>query len=169
MQFNVADLLKEGYGAAREHEIDDDVRIDGEAHHLRGRVRFDRTRDGVLVRADMQTDAAGECSRCLGQIRFPVDVRFEEEYIPTVDVHTGARVDPPEGEEDAYRIDERHLIDLRVPVQQYWSMSLPMAPLCRQDCPGLCPHCGEPLGGAHRCEPEPQDERWAKLRDLKLR
>jgi uncharacterized protein len=97
-----------------------------------------------------------------------VHVEFGEEYIPTIDVMTGARVEPPEGEEDAYRIDARHFIDLREPIEQYWQMALPMAPVCREDCPGLCPECGREVDADHRCAAEPVDARWSKLRNLRL-
>ncbi len=109
-----------------------------------------------------------ECGRCLRPVSFPVEIAFEEEYIPTVDVHTGARVTPPTGGDEAYRIDERHILDLRQPAREYWTMALPMAPVCRPDCPGLCPLCGEELAAGHPCSREQIDARWSKLADLRL-
>ena len=169
MQFNVASLLKETTGAIREYDIDDDVHIDGVAHHLTGRARFDRTSDGVLVRARLSGEMEGECSRCLRPLSYPIDLVIEEEYLPTVDVVSGAQVDAPEGEEDAYRIDRRHMLDLTEPIEQYWAMALPMAPVCREDCPGLCPICGkEQAAEGHECTREQVDARWAKLENLRL-
>jgi len=169
MQFNVASLLKEKTGAVREYDIDDDVKIDGENRHVSGRARFDRTHDGVLVRARLLGMAAGECSRCLKPLTFSVPVDFEEEWIPTVDVDTGARVEPPEGEEEAYRITPRHVLELGEAVAQYWSMNVPMAPVCADDCAGLCAVCGQDAGGeGHGCSGEQVDARWAKLAQLKL-
>jgi uncharacterized protein len=96
-------------------------------------------------------------------------VRFDEEYVPTVDVLGGGRIDAPEGKEDAYRIDERHVLDLREPVEQYWQMALPMAPVCAEDCRGLCPNCGRDVTiEGHECADDASDARWAKLRNLKL-
>lgn len=169
MQFNVSELLRESYGAFREHEIDDDVRIDGEPRRLRGRVRFDRVPEGVLVRATLKGEARGECSRCLEPAITPIDLVIEELYVPTIDPVTGAHVTPREGEEDAYRISERHLIDLTLPAQQYWSMALPIAPVCAAECRGICPECGERRDASHACTPDTTDDRWSKLRDLKLR
>ena len=169
MHFNVASLLKESTGALREFDIDDDLRIEGETHRLRGHVRFDRTHDGVLVRARLHGDGAAECARCLKPIAYPIDLVIEEEYLPTVDVVTGAPVDAPEGEDDAYRIDKRHMIDLAEPIEQYWSMAVPMAPVCRDDCPGICPVCGqERAAEGHACTREQVDARWAKLQNLHL-
>ena len=169
MQFNVSSLLKEPTGASREYEIDDDVPIDGKPRRLRGRARFDRTTGGILVRASLTGTMDDVCSRCLRPITTPITIEFGEEYIPTVDVTTGARVDVQEGAEEAYRIDARHTLDLSEAASQYWSMALPMAPVCSDDCAGLCPVCGgEVAGSDHACTREQVDARWAKLGTLKL-
>jgi len=170
VQFNVSSLLQQHTGAVREYVIDDDVKIDGERHHLTGTARLDRTPDGSFVRAEMRGAHNAECSRCLRPTEIPVVVAFEEEYVPTVDVITGGRLDPPEGREEAYRINERHMLDLEEPVQQYWAMAVPMAPLCREGCTGLCPVCGQEIAdGEHRCTDDEIDARWAKLAELSAR
>jgi uncharacterized protein len=169
MQFNVSTLLKEPTGATRQYDIDDDLKVDGERQRLTGHVRFDRTHDGVLVRATLSGVAHDECSRCLRPITFDVPVQFEEEYIPVVDVVTGAHVEPPEGVDDAYRISERHMLDVGEAAEQYWRMALPMAPACQEECRERCPHCGALLvDAAHECAAMQADARWAKLRGLKL-
>ncbi len=169
MQFNVSELLKEHVGATREFDIDDDVTIDGKPRHLTGHARFDRTNDGILVRADVRGAVAAECARCLRPLELPVEITFEEEFIPTVDIVSGGHVDAPEGEEENYRISARHMLDLMQPVAEYWSIAQPMAPVCRDDCPGLCPICGGDLNDAgHACTREAGDDRWAKLRNLEL-
>jgi DUF177 domain-containing protein len=168
MQFNVSELLRESYGAFREHPIDDDVRLDGGAHRLSGRVRFDRVPEGIFVRATMHGFARGECSRCLDPAAVPIDLVVEELYIPIVDPITGSRVHLPDGEEDAYRINERHMIDLTLPAQQYWSMALPIALVCDPECRGICPECGERREVNHGCASLAVDDRWSKLRDLRL-
>jgi len=168
MEYNVSTLLREHTGATRAYGIDDDVYVDGETHHVLGHVRMDRTPNGILVRATLRGDAEDECSRCLRPITYAVDVSFEEEYIPTVDVITGSHVAVPEGSEDAYRIDEHHILDLRQAAGEYWATALPMAPLCRDDCPGLCPVCGEEISGDHPCAREQVDARWEKLAKLRL-
>lgn len=170
MQFNVSTLLKEYTGASREHDIDDTVLIDGRPQRLRGHARFDRTPDGILVRAALTGETEEVCSRCLRPFVHPVEVRFDEQYIPLVDVETGRVVEAPEGIEDAYRITQRHMLDLGDAVRQYWEMALPMAAVCREDCPGLCPDCGQDRAAdGHACAGDQDDARWSKLRDLKLR
>jgi uncharacterized protein len=168
MQFNVSELLRESYGSFREFDIDEAVRVDGAPQRLTGRFRLDRVPQGIFVRTTLHGERAVECSRCLEPTVIPVDLRIEEQYVPTIDPHTGARISPPEGEEDAYRISERHMLDLTLPAQQYWMMALPIASVCSEDCAGLCSSCGARREDGHACaEPQP-DERWASLRNLKL-
>ncbi|MBI5287749.1 MAG: DUF177 domain-containing protein [Chloroflexi bacterium] len=166
MLYNVSTILKEHTGASREYDVDDDVQIDGETHSLHGHVRLDRTPRGVLVRAALRGTVQAPCSRCLRPATLPIDLAIEEEFVPTIDVISGARIETLEGEEDAYRISARHELDLREPVRQYWAMAMPMAPLCREDCAGLCPACGSEMNPEHACAQPPLDERWAKLARL---
>ena len=169
MQFNVAALLQERTGAIREYDIDDDIVIDGEQQHLSGHIRLDRTPRGVLARARLHGVTEADCSRCLNPTTTPVEMLIEEEYIPLVDINGGGRVDPTETETENYRISERHILDLSEAVRQYWAIALPLAPLCREDCPGLCPHCGANLDEtAHACAAGDLDSPWSKLRSLKL-
>ncbi len=170
MQFNVSSLLQEHTGALREYDIDDDVRIDGETHHFFGRCRLDRTPRGVLVRARLHGEASADCSRCLKPAQYPIDLVIEEEYIPTIDIINGGRVEPSETELDAYRISARHMLDLAEPVRQYWEMALPMAPVCADECRGLCQTCGAEIeSDGHTCATDASDARWSKLSELKLR
>lgn len=168
MKFNVASLLKEATGAVREYDIDDDVRMDGQTRHVRGHARFDRTPQGVLVRASVAGTMVAQCSRCLKTLTVPVDVAFEEVYLPTHDINTGARIVPEEGEEESYRIDDRHMLDLGEAIAQYWAMAEPMAPLCEEACRGICPQCGAILadGIEHECPRAQADPRWARLAEL---
>ncbi len=169
MQFNVASLLQEPTGATRVYDVDEDMQIDGATRRVSGHVRFDRTPRGVLVRADMHGTMDDMCSRCAKPITYPVDMEIAEEYVPTIDIVTGAAVETIEGEEDAYRVDAQHVIDLTDAVRQYWSVALPMAPLCDEECRGLCPVCGEDIASTgHACTGEEVDTRWAALARLKL-
>lgn len=169
MQFNVASLLQEPTGSTRAYDIEDDLPIDGATRHVAGDVRFDRTPRGVLVRATMHGTMDDVCSRCVKPISYPVDIEIAEEFIPAIDIVTGAAIETLEGEEDAYRIDSRHMLDLRDAVRQYWSIALPMAPLCDEQCRGLCPRCGEEIAASgHACTSDEIDTRWSALAKLKL-
>ncbi|MBM3157836.1 MAG: DUF177 domain-containing protein, partial [Chloroflexi bacterium] len=65
-------------------------------------------------------------------------------------------------------INENHILDLSEAIRQYTIMALPMKPVCREDCAGLCPHCGRNLNlGPCKCPPAPPDARWAPLLALR--
>ncbi len=167
-QFNVAGLLKDSIGSLREHDVDLEVAAggDGEAsERVSGRARLLRTADGILATATLSGAHHERCSRCLRDLDLPLEIEVEEEFYPTVDVETGARLrDPEEGEH--FHIDERHDLDLAEAVRQYWQAARPMQPLCRAGCRGLCPRCGKDLNeGDCACQPE-ADERWSALRNL---
>lgn len=141
---NVAELLKSPPGSTRQVTIDEpsprfgpELRITGPA---RGSARLLRAQDGILVRARFTTSVELECSRCLEPVERQVTVDVEEEFRPTVHIVTGALLDVPEDE--ALRIDERHVLDLSEAARQYLETLLPLQPLCSPTCRGLCPVCG---------------------------
>ena len=169
MQFNVAALLQEHTGATREYDIDDDVAIDGAPQHLIGHLRLDRTPRGVLARVRLRGRMYADCSRCLKPTSAAVELVIEEEFIPTLDINGGGRIEPTETETENYRVNARHILDLTEAVRQYWAIALPMAPLCGEECRGLCAHCGADLNEtAHECGNDDADSPWALLRTLKL-
>lgn len=168
VQYNIATLLREPVGSTREYDIESWVLIDEEAprsQQVTGHTALLRTKQGVLVTAHLQGVERQPCSRCLRQIDVPVRMDIEEEFFASVDPETGARLPAPDNPE-AFRIDTHHTMDLEEAVRQYWTAALPMQPLCRPDCRGLCPRCGQDLNeGACSCPPE-TDERWSALRKL---
>lgn len=165
VQYNVSMLVQEPVGSVRRYSVDGDVRIDGERRHIRGEATFLRTQDGVLVTAELAGVGSEQCSRCLGDVTIPIEMTISEEYIATVDANTGAALKPPVDLE-AFRIDEKYTLNLEEAVRQSWAGALPMQPLCRQDCQGLCLRCGQDLNsGDCSCPPE-MDERWSALQTL---
>ncbi len=161
MQFNVSQLLREHVGATRSYVLEPHPPIH------RGALEFTRTPDGVLVRFDGEVILDANCSRCLAAFGYPVEVQFEEIFVQQVDVATGAKLPPPEDSESPL-IDLSHTIDITEAVRQYSEMAAEMQPLCRPDCPGICPECGTDLNlGDCTCDRGPVDSRWAALAALK--
>jgi uncharacterized protein len=149
----------------------DDEGNNMEVRNLKGEVKVTRLSDGLLVQGDVQADVDVLCSRCLDNITLSVDARLEEQFKPTVDVETG-RVIKREDEaqdEDAFAIDPNHHMDLSEPIRQALLVALPMRPLCREDCKGLCPICGANRNTTD-CghTDEPMDSRWEGLHELDL-
>jgi len=169
VQFNVATLLKEPVGATRSYDVDDDVPVPENGavtkEHVTGQADLLRTKDGVLVRARLRSHRRERCARCLRELDLELGLNIEEEFYPLIDVETGTHVEPADAP-GAFRIDEHHILDLNDAVRQYATMTMPMQPLCRADCRGLCPRCGQDWNeGPCACQPEP-DERWAALGQL---
>jgi uncharacterized protein len=169
MRFHVAQLLKEGIGATRTyelHEADAEVADDGSRGPVEGSVALLRTKSGVLVRATVRLRCPDACSRCLAPVEVPLELHIEEEYLPTVDIVTGAARPRPE-EPGAFVIDDHHVLDLAEAVRQYRVLLAPMQPLCRPDCAGLCPVCGQNLNESScACRRDEYDSRWGTLARL---
>ena len=122
-----------------------------------------RTNRGILVRADLETSAKLECSRCLEAFVQHLPIRFSEEFIPEVDVTTGRPANVPH-ESYAFMIDEHHELDLEPAVREYGLIELPMAPICKDNCAGLCPVCGANRNKQKcECVVQATDERLAVL------
>ena len=104
------------------------------------------------------------CSRCLE----PYEARVE------ADVHTRFVPSPGRGEERELGVDDlesdvydHDQIDLDALLETEAALGLPMKPLCREDCKGLCPSCGANRNAVTcACAPVTSDPRWAALKTL---
>ncbi|MCS7261423.1 MAG: DUF177 domain-containing protein [Anaerolineae bacterium] len=168
LQFNVAQLLKQATGASRDYEVDipfpelDDQLV--LLAPLRGHVHFLRIGMGVLVSGTFATTVELTCMRCLSAFQLPIEFELEEEFTPTIDIVTGIKVSLPPDQDVATLIDEHHILDLSEVVRQDIWLSLPTSPICRPDCKGLCPYCGQNRNLAEcNCRSEAIDVRWIAL------
>jgi uncharacterized protein len=168
LTFNVAGLLSEPFGSVRTYEVDR-VQIDpGDGLRLStpvdGTIRLTRTNRGLIVEGDLRTTLAEECSRCLRPIEIPLELRIEEEALPSIDIASGQPVDPIV-EPDVLRLTDHHELELEPVVADAVALATPIAPLCREDCPGLCVICGVELAtGPHE---HPEDDIDPRLEVLK--
>jgi uncharacterized protein len=168
MQINVSQLLREPIGATREYRIDEAAETSGEnrGRTLRGDCTLLRTQRSILARCSLSTTVELTCCRCLSAFHHPVTLKFEEEYLPTVDVVSGVPLPRPDDPGD-FTIDEHHIIDLGEAIRQYTLLAVPMKPLCRKECAGICPDCGKNLNnGKCDCPTEVIDPRWSELTKL---
>jgi uncharacterized protein len=100
-------------------------------------VRLERVTDGVLVTGTVRAPLVGECARCLDSFPSATEVRFTELF-----TH-----DASDDDADGYLLDG-DLLDLEPALRDALVLELPLAPLCAEDCPGLCPECGVRLADA---------------------
>jgi uncharacterized protein len=168
---NVAGLLSETPGAVREHVLRDhyvslgpDVELAGP---LDGALRLQRTNRGILVRGHVEAPVRRTCGRCLEPFVEEARVTVDEEFLPSLDPETGAPLPSPAEDESALQIDAHNEIDMGPVLHDEFALTEPMHPLCRPDCPGLCPECGQRLDERHQPHPaEEVDPRLAPLARL---
>ncbi len=133
-------------------------------------LKFEAVTEGVLVTGSATAPVAGECARCLGPVADTVTVSFAELYRYPEDGPRARRQETgwEEPTDDEERFLDGDRLDLEPAFRDAVVLALPMSPLCREDCPGLCVECGVPLaeaGPGHRHEELP-DPRWAALKNL---
>ena len=139
-------------------EVDDD-RLSGD---IAVDVTLTSTVDDIEVAGRLAVAWSDTCRRCLRPLDEVLVVDVDERYAP-VDETGMRRVDP-----EAFPIEHGQL-DLAPMVREEVLLGVPDAPLCRPDCPGLCPTCGADLqAGPCDCSTEVRDERWAALDQLRL-
>jgi uncharacterized protein len=169
LRFNVAQLLREEVGARRTYEFTEPrLKLDGTQvlRELQGKVRFTRTASGVLAAVEGSGVVDTECMRCLAPVAVQITYPFRDEFHSRIDVTTGTALPAPL-EDDPFFIDEAHLVDLAEAIREYALMALPMQPLCRPECKGICAICGVDRNiETCTCEDGPTDDRFAVLKTL---
>jgi uncharacterized protein len=140
-------------------------------------VRFEAVSEGVLATGTAIAPLAGECARCLTPLTSSVTASFQELYLyadgrhdsrDRHDKHDRHDEQDEQGDEGIIYHLDGDLLDLEPALRDAVVLALPMSPLCREDCPGLCAECGVPLadaGPGHRHD-EATDPRWAALKQL---
>ncbi len=152
-------------------------------------ARFEAVTEGILVTASATAPIAGECARCLAPVDSTVTVSLTELYLypesrRSPDKHDkhdkygthdrrekydqNDKHDQNDEQDDDERYLDGDLLDLEPAFRDAVVLALPMSPLCKDDCPGLCAQCGVPLAEAgpdhgHTGEFDP---RWAGLKQI---
>ena len=137
------------------------LHAEGEAELLNNTLGEIRIRGRLNVALELQ------CDRCLDPVPYPVQTPFDLFYRP---VRTGpdrheVAIDEGESQIGFY---ESSGIELKEVLREHILLSLPMHQVCREDCAGICPKCGENRNtGNCQCTEEHVDDRWAALRHLR--
>ncbi len=173
MRYKVAGLLKSPTGAIREAEVEALLELDDPEvvvlEPVKGHLRLTRVSEGVLVEGELCMVVEVACARCLEPTSVVLEFEICEQFRPTTELPGGPPVMGPADADDADEatlIDAQHVLDITELVRQAALVSVPLHPLCRPDCAGLCPTCGKDLNtGPCECVPEP-DPRWEELRSM---
>ncbi|MGC4932558.1 YceD family protein [Gordonia sp. DT30] len=123
-------------------------------------LRLESVSEGVLITGTVCGETQGQCARCLEPVDGTVTVFLTELY-----AYPNSETEQTSDDDEVHRIvDDR--VDLEQAIIDAVALELPMSPLCREDCPGLCSVCGVPLDGAESGHGhELIDPRWAGLVD----
>jgi uncharacterized protein len=132
---------------------------------------FDIFRDKQQFRllGSVQTTLQLPCSRCLEPFTWPIDAAFELRYQPHTENSGDGEVEIEEDDLSTafYENDE---IDLGQLMREQFLLSLPMKPLCGDDCKGLCPACGINLNREIcDCKRGWEDPRFEALRAIRTK
>lgn len=137
-------------------------------------ARLESVTEGILLSADVYAIAKGECIRCLDPIEITIERKIQELYNYEPTNERGKRKKKVEESLEDLEIEDElmmdgEIMDLETPIRDAVVLSLPINPLCSQECLGLCPDCGGkwadlPQDHAH----EAIDARWASLKGLDL-
>jgi uncharacterized protein len=126
---------------------------------VRADLRAESVVEGILITGRVRAGTVLSCARCLEE--FPSRLGLE-----LCELYAGPGHESS-AEDEAYRVRGRE-IDLEPMLRDALTLALPLHPLCREDCPGLCPSCGRRLDvGTCDCFQDEADPRWAELDALR--
>lgn len=170
MKVDIRELLKT-HGAKEDvvHEGPltlGDIRFDGPA---RVALRLSNAASRILVRGEVTGRVQVDCARCAEPFSAPVQAEVEEEFLPADSPEVAEKESSPWSDLNVYTDEDRE-IDLTEVLRQTAIAALPFQALCREDCRGLCPICGENRNRVIcECKPTTVDPRLQPLRDLQQR
>jgi len=131
-------------------------------------LRLESVIEGVLVTGTARVRLEGECSRCLDPVSDELEIDVQELYLYEETDHRGRVVE--HREDDEQDDEQRHVVaehlDLEPMLRDAVVLDLPLAPVCRDDCPGLCSQCGARLADDPEHHHDVIDPRWAALGGL---
>lgn len=159
LRFNLGYLIESPRGTKSDIEFNYPQMIIEEDRFtpLNGQFKAVRTSEGILIQGDFQTEVETECVRCLDPHTQPINTHAEEIFYYPMSL----------APEEEFVVNDDGDIDLGPLIRELSLLAMPMRPVCREDCLGLCPECGQNLNEADcDCEIDDIDPRMAALKAL---
>lgn len=159
-RINVGFIAHEEIGRSHDFPFEFDKVALGEDLELRqfeGVVNISRTPQGLFLQADFSAETTLECVRCLTDFEHKLEWSFTELYAFDERSITESELILPE---DGY-------IEMTELIREFALLEIPISPICKPQCQGLCAECGQNLNEkdcGHK--PEANDSPFAKLKDL---
>jgi uncharacterized protein len=140
LRINVGFLINQDIGTYRDIHFEIptlrlDTQDDQEFLDFKGVTRVGRTTQGILAQGDFGAQITAECVRCLAEFVQPLHTEFDELFAFRTKAMT----------ESGLLMPDDGNIDLGPIVREYLLLEVPINPLCRPDCKGLCMECGANL------------------------
>lgn len=159
-RINVGFIAHEEIGRSHDFPFEFDKIVLGDDLDLRGLdgiVNIGRTPQGLVLQADFSAETTVMCVRCLQDFNQELDWSFTELYA----------FDKRSETESGLILPEDGHINLAEMLREYALLEVPISPICKPDCQGLCTECGQNLNEMD-CghSPEENDSPFAKLKDL---
>ncbi len=146
LKINVGFLINQPIGTSRDIHFDFpslSLTPDFETVDFQGIVRINRTPQGLLFQGEFNARESEQCVRCLARFWQPLQGEFEELYAFHPARNSGT-YDRTVSESELILPDDAN-VDLAPLVRETLLLDVPISPLCRPDCKGLCPECGADL------------------------
>jgi len=150
-----------------DHWREEDPGLEFSQANLRGTVSLAKHGHDILVRGRLQGELGLSCGRCLEPFAAPVETDFDLLLVPAPQGEG-----PEEQELSAQELDldfyTGETVDLEAIIREQVILMIPLKPLCREDCRGLCPVCGTNLNREScTCQAEKSNSPFARLAKLK--
>ncbi len=123
----------------------------------------------IRIQGHLKVRMQADCDRCLEPAEFPLDADFDLFYRPAKRAGYEEDVEIDEGESEV-AFYEGGGVELKDILREFVLLSLPMQRICREDCHGICPVCGQNRNQAGcACESKKMDDRWSALKKLQVK
>ena len=159
LRLNIGFLIGATIGLYRDFDFDYETMPLGEdltVQEFIGTARFSRTPQGLVLQGDFTAETQLECVRCLDSFTQPLKWTITELYA----------FDRRNMTESGLLVPEDGQIDLEPLMREYALLEFPISPVCKPDCKGLCPVCGENLNKTDCGHRPGTDSPFSALKDL---